>query len=207
MLLAKAVLLRPINSADEDVHTPQCRRASTGCKRQKTYTPEIYNWEDLKDSFKHGFPIYSHTGMSEPASTTLGVVENFHLCPFHLLVSGHNHLRYPLSIVDDKRFLGQIDENNTYFASVVGVDCSRCVQDGDPFLDGKSATGPHLCLITFRKGDEKSRWHKAPLQGCQCDRLIEIGTQVHSCRLLSLVCWQLMMGAVDDSDVHVFLKS
>ena len=144
--------------------------------------------------------------MSEAAGASLGIGEGVSLLPHNLLMAGDNHLGDALSIFYDKIFGRKINEDDADFAPIVGVDGARCVEHGNAALDGKAATGAHLCLVTWREGNEKSRGDEAALHGMQHDGLIEIRPQVHACRQRCGVGREGMMRLVDDMNVHDYFK-
>jgi hypothetical protein len=54
------------------------------------------------------------------------------------------------------RFFPEIDEPNTYFASVIRIDRSGSIDDAYPMLKGKTASRPYLSLKARRKGNGNS---------------------------------------------------
>ena len=65
--------------------------------------------------------------MSVAAGTAFCLVKHLHCQEFALLMAGNNHLGNTLTIINDKIFLRQIDEEYTYLASVVCIHRSRSV--------------------------------------------------------------------------------
>ena len=63
--------------------------------------------------------------VSEPTMTALTFHQVSHFYPFNLLVGGNDHLRDPLSVVDHKFILRQVDQNDFNLSPVVCIDGTR----------------------------------------------------------------------------------
>ncbi len=120
--------------------------------------------------------------MPKSACATLGFGKDVNLLPCDLFVAGDNHLCDTLSIFYDKIFARKINQDYADFAPIVCINCARSIQHADATLDGKSATGAHLCFVAGRQGDVEPCRHQATLEGTQDDGLVEIRPQVHTCR-------------------------
>ena len=110
--------------------------------------------------------------VSEAAAATLGVAEFLHLYDFGLLVAGDDHLGDALAVVDDEVFLREVDEDDAYFAAVVGVDGAGRVEHRDALLQRQSAAGPHLRFVAHWQLHEKPRLHEPAFHGLQRNRSI-----------------------------------
>ena len=63
--------------------------------------------------------------VSETSSTAFGLVEHFHLHQLGLFMLGNHHLSDAFAIVDDERFVGEVDQDDTHLATIVSVDGAR----------------------------------------------------------------------------------
>ncbi len=122
--------------------------------------------------------------MPETTFAPLRLIEHFHLKQFGLLMPGYHHLRYPFTIVDDKRLRAQIYQYHTHVTTIVSIYGSWCVKHRDTILQGQATARTHLRLVSFRKSDTQARRHQATLHGLQRYGSVETGTQVHSSRQL-----------------------
>lgn len=109
--------------------------------------------------------------VTESAGSPFGIVEDFDRFPFYLLAGGNDHLTDPFAIVDDKGFVRQIDEDNSDFPPIVGIDGTRRIQQGDSMFDGQSAPGTHLGLIAVGKSDIQACRDQLSFQGLELYRL------------------------------------
>ena len=75
--------------------------------------------------------------MAEAAASPLRVSEDFHRFPSYCFVAGHDELGDAVTIVDDERFVRQVDQNDADFPPVVGVYCTGGVQQSDAFFQGE----------------------------------------------------------------------
>ena len=116
-------------------------------------------------------------------------------------MSGDDHLGDALSVVHDEILLRQVDEQHAHLTTIVGIDRPRGVEYRDTLLQGQSAAGSHLGLITCGQGDVQTCRDESPLQRFQHDRRIEIGPQVHACTLRCGILRQGLMTFVHDFDL------
>ena len=141
--------------------------------------------------------------VSEAAAAALGVGQFLHLDDFGLLASGNDHLGNALAVVDDEVLIAEVDEDDAYFASVVGVDGAGAVQHGDALLQRQAAAGPRLRLVARRQLHEEARLHEPSFHRLQRNRSLgQISAEVHACRLRGLVLRQRMVTAVDYLYLH-----
>ena len=87
--------------------------------------------------------------MTIAASTTFGIVKNLHLTNDGGFMACDNHLCNTLTIVDNKVLVAEVDQYNTYFATVVGINRSRGVQNSDAMLQSK-ATALSVAAVSLR---------------------------------------------------------
>ena len=146
-----------------------------------------------------------HAGMPETTSAAIRVVKGLDREPLYRLVPGDDQLGYALAVVDNKRFIRQVNQNHTYFAAIVGVYRPRRIQQADAFLQSEARARPYLRLIARRQRDEQPRGHHAARQRRQFDRGIEVGPQVHTGTQRCGVCRQSMVGTVDDFYFHPYV--
>ena len=102
--------------------------------------------------------------MSVASFASFCFIEHFHLNELCLLMAGNDHLGNALAVVDDKIFLGEIDEQNTYFSTVVGINSAWRIEYGNPFFQSKTATRTYLCFIAFWQCNMKARGDETTLQ-------------------------------------------
>lgn len=76
--------------------------------------------------------------MSVAASAALRLVKFLDESEVHLFVASNDHLSYALTIVDDEIFLTEVDKQHPQFATIVSIDGSRRVQDGDTVFQRES---------------------------------------------------------------------
>ena len=96
-----------------------------------------------------------------------GLGEGVALLPLNVGVASHDHLGDPLSPIDNERILAEVDEDHLDFATIVGIDGARTVQDGHAVLDGKSAAGTNLGFVTRWESDLESGRYEGTLAGKQ----------------------------------------
>ena len=129
--------------------------------------------------------------MTEATRTTFGFRERLHLHGFDLFAFGDDQLRDAVAAIDDKGFVGEVNEDDAHLSTVVGVDGAGRVQDGVAALDGQYAAGTHLSLVAFGDLHIETRRHKATLHGFEGDGAIgQIGAEVHASRVHGLVSGQ-----------------
>lgn len=76
--------------------------------------------------------------MAITTCSTLRLVKFLDESEVHLLVACNDHLCYALTIVYDEIFLTEVDKQHPQFATIVSIDGSRRVQDGDTVFQRES---------------------------------------------------------------------
>ena len=142
--------------------------------------------------------------MSEASGTTFRLGKNLHFLPFCLFVTCYDHLRDTFSIGNNKRFIRQINKNDTHLTTIICIDCARSVEHSNAVLDGQTASRTNLCLVTWRQSHKDTRWNKTAFHRPQLDRSFDIGTEINSCRLWCCILRQRMMTTIDYLDFHIF---
>lgn len=79
--------------------------------------------------------------MTETTGTSLRGFECVYFLPGRLTMRGNHHLTDSFSVFDLHFLLRQIDQNNPYFAPVVGINSAGSVQYGESFFEGQTAAG------------------------------------------------------------------
>ena len=79
------------------------------------------------------------------------------------MLLGFNHLGYSLTILHHKIILRQVNEYNTYLATVIGINSPRCIQYSNSFFQRQSTTRPDLCFIPYWQGNMQARWNQMTL--------------------------------------------
>ena len=100
--------------------------------------------------------------MAEATASPLRVSENFHRFPGYRFVAGHDELGDAVTVVDDERFIRQVDQNDADFPPVVGVYCTRGVQQSDAFFQGESRARSYLSLVAGRQRDVQAGRYQTP---------------------------------------------
>ena len=140
--------------------------------------------------------------MSETASAALCLVQRLRETPLSLFVTSYHQLCHALAIINGKRFGREINQYDTYFASIVGIYGTWRIEYGYTMLQCQPATRTHLSFHTTRKGDAQARRHKFALHRLQHYRGVEVGTQVQTSRLFGRIFRQWMMRCIYYLDFH-----
>ena len=140
--------------------------------------------------------------MPKSAFATFRIVEDFHLDELGLLMPGYDHLGNALAVVHHKRFLTKVDEYDANLASIVGIYRARGVDKTDAMLQRQPATGTYLRLVASGQSYAQAGRNQTSFQGTKRDGFVEIGTQIHACRLGGCISRQLVMRVVNDANFH-----
>lgn len=135
------------------------------------------------------------------AKTTLapfGGIERIHWLPLHLLTARHHHLADAVAVVDSERLAGEVNQDGLNLATIVGINGARRIEDRDAMLGCQAAARTNLRLKTSRQRDGDARRHQATLHGLELQRLLKIGTQVHSRRQRSGIRGQRIARFIDN---------
>ena len=97
--------------------------------------------------------------------------------------------------------------HDTHLTTVIGIDGSRSIQHTNALLDGQTTARTNLRFKALRQGHINTGRNQTTLQRLQGNRLIQIGTKVHACRLLGSILRQRMLRLIDDLYFHDFLKN
>ena len=118
-------------------------------------------------------------------------------------MTGDNHLGDALAVVDNEILAAEIDKNNAYFATVVGVDGAGRIEDCDTLFQSQSTAGTHLSLVACGQLHEEARLHQSALKGFESDWTVgQESPEIETRRLGSLILRQRMVGGVDNLDLH-----
>ena len=109
----------------------------------------------------------------------------------------YNHLRDTLSVLDGEGLSGEIDQRDHEFATVVRVDGTWTIGEGDAMLGGKSTTRTDLSLIAKGELHEETRGDEYSIEGLKDDGLREVGSYIHACRARSSVARGRMVRLID----------
>ena len=102
-------------------------------------------------------------GVPEATLATFGFVEDLHCNQFGLLVASYHHLSYAFSVVNNKRFVAQVNHNHAYFTSVISIDGARRIQQRYAMLERQTAAGTYLCLEPHGQCHAQSGWYEPTL--------------------------------------------
>ena len=89
--------------------------------RTKNYELSIMHYELI---IKHSS---ISAGVSKGTVAALGLIDALHGFPFHTHILLDDHLGYALAGGDGVRLGGEVDGYDAYFATVVGIDSTGCV--------------------------------------------------------------------------------
>ena len=70
-----------------------------------------------------------------------------------MFVSGYDHLGYAFAVGDGEGLAAEVDEDDAYLSSIVGVDGAWGVEHGDAVLEGESAAWTYLGFVAWGEGD------------------------------------------------------
>ena len=92
--------------------------------------------------------------MSKSACSAFGIAQFGHFYQLRLFVTCYHHLAYTFARLNGLCLAAKVDEYDTHFATVVGIDRSRGVEYGKATLEGQTATRTDLRLVAGRQLDE-----------------------------------------------------
>ena len=100
----------------------------------------------------------------ESALSPFCLVEDLNLFPFDPLVLCHYVLGNPLARLDLIWFGRKVDQYSHEFAAVIRINSTGGIEHRNPMLDGKTAPGTHLKLVSGRKRNIEARVDKYPFK-------------------------------------------
>lgn len=109
----------------------------------------------------------------------------------------YHHLSDTLSVLDGEGLSGEIDQGDHEFATVVRVDGTWTVGEGDAVLRGQATTRADLSFIAKGELHEETRGDEYSIEGLKDDGLREVGSYIHACRARSSVAWGRMVRLID----------
>ena len=133
--------------------------------------------------------------MSEPAfaafagGEVLGARDRF---PAHLLDLVQHELRDAFAAPDHEILGGEVEQDDSDFAAVVGVDRAGAVEHAQAVLERQPRARPHLALVSGGDGDLEPRRHQRPAAGLERQRRLrgDGGAQVQPRRVCGLILRQ-----------------
>ena len=144
------------------------------------------------------------SAVAESAGTALGLTEFRHFHHFGLLVTRDDHLCNALTGFDSEGFTGEVHEDDSHFATIVGINGSGRVQNSNTMLHSKTAARTYLGLVAGRQLQKESGGEEFSLQRLQRDGFVNTGTQIHPCCLSALVFRQRIIRLVYNLYYHGF---
>lgn len=116
-------LLRSLNVGS--LHSVRSKAEGTYQQRKYYFYSDshLFNYKFLTRKTEQ-YP-FIFTRMPEATGTALRLIQHFHFLPKSLFVTRYHHLCNPLPIFDDEGFCRKVDENNTNFTTVIGINRSR----------------------------------------------------------------------------------
>ena len=95
--------------------------------------------------------------MSEAAFTALRFGKHLCFLQVGLLISGHDHLRYPVTVSDDESFISPVYQRDSDLSAIVAVYSAYAVGQPYAVLHGKSAARTYLHFEARRYHHEQPR--------------------------------------------------
>ena len=124
-------------------------------------------------------------GVAEAALASFGSFEGVGRSPFHAGIGSNDHLANAFTAFDSERGFAEINHYHLDFATIVGIDCSRSIDQCNTMFDSKSASGAELTFVAFGELDMHSGRDQQALHRLDHYRLVEPSSQIHSCGMLS----------------------
>lgn len=118
--------------------------------------------------------------MAEAAVAAESFVDFVDLFPIDALVAGYYHLADAFAVVDDEGFLGEVNDDDTNLAAVVGVDGAGGVGDGDTMFERKAGAGAYLTLEAAGELHVKAGGYKYTFERLQHDGVGEESADIHA---------------------------
>lgn len=118
------------------------------------------------------------TCVTKAAGTTKSFIQRLYLDKLGLFTASDDGLGNPVTIMNGNRLVGQVDEDNPPFSSVIGIDSARGIQDGESVFGSQATARTNLSLITSGQRDIKAGGDKGALQRCQGNGGVKVGGEV-----------------------------
>lgn len=90
--------------------------------------------------------------MSETTFSPFGFGKGFYRTPLYGFVAGYHHLCNTVTIGYHERFGRKVYQDDTDFATIVGIYRTWRIEYADAFFQGQSRAGTHLGLISGWQG-------------------------------------------------------
>src|SRR5690606_3105454 len=104
------------------------------------------------------------SGTAKTSVTSFSFRQLCYFLPRGSLMFGDNHLCNAFAVFNGVGFVGEIDQNDSNFSTVIGIYGSGSVGHCNSFFCSQSASGSDLCLISNRKFYKKSGFYDSSLQ-------------------------------------------
>ena len=101
-------------------------------------------------------------------------------------------------MVDDKRIVRKVYEDDFDFAAIVRIDCSGCVEDGDAVLCCKPGARANLGFVANRNFYFESGRDECAFKRVEGDRVIDVGPEVKTGSIFRFVNWECKFRFVDN---------
>lgn len=142
-------------------------------------------------------------GVAEGAVFADGAVELLHRLPGYVGVCGDHHLGDAVAVVDGEVVLAEVDEYDSDFATVVGIDGAGGIDDGDSVVEGEAGAGPDLAFISLGQLHIEARGDEGALERAQrYGAFGKEGADIHSGGARCAVGGERMVAFVDYFDLH-----
>ena len=133
--------------------------------------------------------------MPKPTCSTLRFIQCFLLLPHNAGVWRNNHLRDPVTTLDEKILLPKISEYNFHFTTVVCINGAGRVQNCHLVLGSKPAAWTNLRFVALGQRNRKTCWDKSGFACLQDELTINGGAKIHAggvvggvARRLKVIC-------------------
>src|SRR5690554_7828086 len=100
---------------------------------------------------------------------------------------GNNQLCYTLSRLYGKIVVGKTYPNHPYFATVIRINSSTGIQNGNSFFGRQATSRTNLSFVPKRQFYKKTRFYYGAFQRFQGGRFLHKRPKIHPRRSKSLV--------------------
>src|SRR5574344_1839702 len=121
--------------------------------------------------------------MAKSPTASVCLVKNIYCNKCSLFAFRDDHLCNTFAILNNKIFIREIDQDDTYFATVISINSHRSIEYCKYPLKSQYTKRSDLCLVTCRKRKIKTGRYQSTFERFQGNRFIKVCTQIHACAL------------------------
>ena len=119
--------------------------------------------------------------MSEATFTPFGICQGFCRDPFHVFVPGYYHLGDSVPVLDGEILIGEVGQDDFYFAAVIGIDGSGRIEHGNAVFGGQSAARADLGFEADRQFNVQAGGDKDSAASLECYGFLKVRADIHPC--------------------------